>query len=331
MTPKRIAVLTTAVIARVGGITLGNTRLAIQDPTPAGNQPFVSADGRYTCVFNGEIYNHRQLAERFRLPVRTACDGEVIPQLWAKLGMESLAELRGMFAIALADTLEERLYLARDPFGIKPLYWRLLPDGSLVFASEVRPLARLAPGTRVDDVAVARYLRFGAMAADQSPFLEIIAVPPNSVAVVRQDRRVEVRAVRPDGPVAVQQRPSDLGAALAESVDLHLGADVPTALLLSGGVDSAAVAAISRRLGRDLHCLTVAADGAPDETLEAAGPRGITGIASSGCRPSWKTSDVATVLPGDAASECGWPQYLPHLPGRPRGRLQGGAVRARRR
>jgi asparagine synthase (glutamine-hydrolysing) len=258
-----------SVVARAGGITLGNTRLAIQDPTPAGNQPFVSDDGRFTCVFNGEIYNHRQLVERFRLPVRTACDGEVISQLWAKLGMESLAELRGMFAIAVADSLEERLYLARDPFGIKPLYWRLLPDGSLVFASEVRPLARLASGIRVDSAAVARYLRYGAMAADQSPFLEITAVPPNSVLVVPQDRRAEVRPVRPDGPVAVQQ-PSDLGAALTESVDLHLGADVPTALLLSGGVDSAAVAAISRRLGRNLHCLTVTAEGAPDETSEAS-------------------------------------------------------------
>jgi asparagine synthase (glutamine-hydrolysing) len=259
-----------SVIGRVGGITLGNTRLAIQDPTPAGNQPFVSDDGRYTCVFNGEIYNHRQLADRFRLPVRTACDGEVILRLWAKLGAESLAELRGMFAIAVADRLEERLYLVRDSFGIKPLYWRLLPDGSLAFASEVRPLVRLAPGVRVDDAAIARYLRYGAMAADQSPFLEINAVPPNTIAVVRQDSQVDVRPLRPDGPVAVQPRSSDLGTALAESIDLHLGADVPTALLLSGGVDSAAVAAISRRLGRDLHCLTVAADGAPDETLEAS-------------------------------------------------------------
>jgi asparagine synthase (glutamine-hydrolysing) len=259
-----------SVIARAGGITLGNTRLAIQDPTPAGNQPFVSADGRYTCVFNGEIYNHREIAERFRLPVRTACDGEVIPQLWAKLGVESLAELRGMFAIAVVDTLENCLYLARDPFGIKPLYWRLLADGSLIFASEVRPLMQLAPGIRVDDAAVARYLRYGAMAADQSPFMEISAVPPNSVAVVREDRRVEVRPVRHDDPLTVQQGPSNLGVALAESTDLHLGADVPTALLLSGGVDSAAIAAISRQLGRDLHCLTVTADGAPDESLEAS-------------------------------------------------------------
>ena len=92
------------VITRVGGITLGNTRLAIQDPSPAGNQPFTSPDGRYSCVFNGEIYNHRQVAQRFRLPVATACDGEVIPQLWAKLGVEALGELRGMFAIALVDT-----------------------------------------------------------------------------------------------------------------------------------------------------------------------------------------------------------------------------------
>jgi|SRR5579859_2164809 len=255
---------------RVGGVTLGNTRLAIQDPTPAGNQPFLSADGRYACVFNGEIYNHRQLAARFRLPIRTACDGEVIPELWAKIGMESLAELRGMFAIAMVDTLEECLYLARDPFGIKPLYWRMLPDGSLVFASEVRPLARLVSGTQIDQTAIARYLSYGAMAADQGPFLEVTAVPPNTVVIVRQDRCVEVRPIHRDGPVAMEQPSSDLGSALAESIDLHLGADVPTALLLSGGVDSASVAAVGRRLGQDLHCLTVAADGAPDESLEAA-------------------------------------------------------------
>jgi asparagine synthase (glutamine-hydrolysing) len=285
-----------SVIARVGGITLGNTRLAIQDPTPAGNQPFVSDDGRFTCVFNGEIYNHRQLADRFRLPVRTACDGEVISQLWAKLGPESLAELRGMFAIAVVDALEERLYLARDPFGIKPLYWRLLPDGSLAFASEVRPLARLVPGVQVDRTAVARYLRYGAMAADQSPFLEITAVPPNSVAVVSQDRRVHVRPVRPHGPVAFQPPPADLGAALAESTDLQLGADVPTALLLSGGVDSAALAAISRRLGRDLHCLTVSAEGAPDESLQASRTARHYGHGFRRVRAVLEDSDVARFI-----------------------------------
>ncbi len=257
-------------MARASKITMGNTRLAIQDPTPAGNQPFASADGRYVCVFNGEIYNHRQLTERFQLSVRTGCDGEVIPQLWARLGTRTLTHLRGMFAIAVVDTLEERLYLARDPFGIKPLYWRPLPDGTLVFASEVRALARLAPGRRVDSAAVARYLRYGAMGADQSPFTEIAAIPPNSVAVVTGDLLMDVRPVHRGGPLAARQQPLCLGAALTESVDLHLGADVPTVLLLSGGVDSAAVAAVSRSLGRDLECVTVAAGGPADETEKAA-------------------------------------------------------------
>jgi asparagine synthase (glutamine-hydrolysing) len=256
---------------RIGHITLGNTRLAIQDPTPSGNQPFASADGRYTCVFNGEIYNHRELVDRFQLPVRTSCDGEIIPHLWAKLGAESLAELRGMFAIALVDALEERLYLARDPFGMKPLYWRVLSDGRFVFASEVRPLARLAKGVRIDAAAVARYLRLGAMAADQSPFEEITAVPPNSYAEVSLDGWAEVRPIRPSGPAVLRQMVS-MGEVLTESVDLHLGADVPTALLLSGGVDSATIAAVSRRLDRTLCCLTVTtagAAGSPDD--EAAG------------------------------------------------------------
>jgi asparagine synthase (glutamine-hydrolysing) len=254
---------------RIGQITLGNTRLAIQDPTPSGNQPFVSADGRYTCVFNGEIYNHRELVNRYQLPVKTSCDGEIIPHLWAKLGAESLAELRGMFAIALVDALEERLYLARDPFGMKPLYWRLLSDGRFAFASEVRPLVRLAKGVRIDQEAVARYLSLGAMAADQSPFVEITAVPPNSYAAVSLDGWPEVRPVRPSGPAATHQLAS-LGEVLTESVDLHLGADVPTALLLSGGVDSAAIAAVSRRLDRTLCCLTVSAGGAADEAAGAA-------------------------------------------------------------
>jgi asparagine synthase (glutamine-hydrolysing) len=300
--------------------------------TAAGNQPFVSADGRYTCVFNGEIYNHRQLVERFRLPVRTACDGEVIPQLWAKLGVEALAELRGMFAIALADTLEGRLYLARDPFGIKPLYWRLLPDGSFAFASEVRPLARLAPGTRVDDAAVARYLRYGAMAADQSPFLEITAVPPNSVAVVGKDRRVEVRPVRPDGPATVKQRPSDLGAALAESVASAPGRRRPDgAAALWGRGFGGYRGDRPPCLGQDLHCLTVAADGAPDETVAAAQTARHYGHRFQRVQIVLEDSDVARFFQAmQRPSVDGLNTYL-ICRASPPSRLQGGDVRARRR
>jgi asparagine synthase (glutamine-hydrolysing) len=254
-----------SIVVTVGVFTLGNTRLAIQSPGPSGNQPFVSGDGRYHCVFNGEIYNHRSLVERYALAVNTSCDGEIIPELWAKLGIASLAELRGMFAIALVDSLEQRLYLIRDPFGIKPLYWRKLPQG-LIFASEVRPLAE---GARVDAAAIARCLHLGAVAADRSPFLEIMAVPTNSVAIFDRDGHASVQPILPGGPLAIVGG-SNLETALTDSVELHLGADVPTALLLSAGIDSATIAAASRRLGRDLDCLTVAADGAADESDAAA-------------------------------------------------------------
>jgi asparagine synthase (glutamine-hydrolysing) len=256
-------------VARVGQFTLGNTRLAIQDPGPAGNQPFVSDDGRYHCVFNGEIYNHRSLIERFQLPVRTSCDGEIIPQLWAKLGVAALAELRGMFSIALVDTLRELLYLARDPFGIKPLYWQMVPEG-LLFASEVRPLARLAGSVRIDPSAIAQYLQLGAIPADRAPFVGISTLPPNSVATFDLDGHATVRPILPEGPASTVGDPEDLGSALVESIELHLGADVPTALLLSAGIDSATIAAVSHRIGRDLECLTITTDEATDESGGAA-------------------------------------------------------------
>ena len=170
-----------SVLARVGFFTFGNTRLAIQDPGPAGNQPFVSSDGRYHCVFNGEIYNIAVSlsATSFRCgPDATersspSCGPSSDRQRWPRCG-----DVR----YCTVDSLEERLYLARDPFGIKPLYWRVLTDGPVVFASEVRPLTRVVAGVRISGEAIARYLHLGAMAADQSPFEEIIAVPPNGVA-----------------------------------------------------------------------------------------------------------------------------------------------------
>jgi asparagine synthase (glutamine-hydrolysing) len=256
-------------VVSIGAFTLGNTRLAIQDPSPAGNQPFESPDGRYHCVFNGEIYNYHRLVERYGLRMRTACDGEIIPQLWGKLGVASVAELRGMFAIALVDSLEERLYLVRDPFGIKPLYWRLVAQG-LLFASEVRPLARVAESVQVDPEAIARCLHLGAVAAERSPFREIMAVPPNSVASFDRSGRGSVEPILSGGPLALATAAADLATSLTDSVELHLGADVPTALLLSGGVDSASIAAVSRRLDRDLDCLTVATSGGMDESGAAA-------------------------------------------------------------
>lgn len=262
-------------IASLGAFTIGNTRLAIQDPTPAGNQPFRSSDGRYVCVFNGEIYNYLELIEEFGLRPANRCDGAVIPELWAKLGPSALRRFRGMFAAAIVDTVGQTLTLCRDPFGIKPLYLRHMPDGSVLFASEVRPLTAIDAPPPLSHNAVAQYLHLGALPADVSPFETVTAVPPNTI--INVDRRghcTESAIVLGPRPytqgVEGEEEVRSPGKVLRESVRLHLRSDVPVVLLLSAGLDSAAIAAAARQEGYDLHSITVAGVDGSDESGPAA-------------------------------------------------------------
>ena len=266
-----------AVVHRVGPFVLGNTRLAIQDPGPEGNQPFTSADGRYVVVFNGEIYNFLELIDEHRLQPAGRCDGAIIPELWSRLGPACLRRFRGMYGLAVVDRDASTLTLARDPLGIKPLYWRATEKGRLAFASESRALAALDPRPRIDPEAMACFLHLGAVAGAMSPFEGVEAVRPNEyVTFDAAGRFVRQPVIVGGGPVP--QWPSSdadpgpgLGARFTESVDLHLRSDVPTALLLSGGVDSTAVALAAGRLGHSLQCLTVAGlPGTHDESRQAA-------------------------------------------------------------
>ncbi len=263
------------VVVADGPFVLGNTRLAIQDPTPSANQPFRDPDGRFTVVFNGEIYNFRELVRQFGLDVRTRCDGEVIPLLWAKLGPSCLSLFRGMFGLAVADHLGQRLYVARDPFGIKPLHWRRYGAGVL-FASEVTPLWRVDRHLPVEQRALGDFLHFGAVAADRSPFAGIEAVPPGACVSFGIDGLVRSELVVPAfGPGSPHDEVSasgdrrPLAEALRSSVRLHLLADVPTALLLSAGVDSTLLALAARDEGQSLHCLTIRAPWGEDESPQA--------------------------------------------------------------
>jgi len=266
-----------AALATLGPFTLGNTRLAIQDPTPAGNQPFRSADGRYECVFNGEIYNYRELIAEYKLNLPNHCDGAIIPELWSRLGLGCLRHFRGMYAIAIVDTVAATLTVCRDPFGIKPLYIRTMLDGSILFGSEVRPLANIDTLPEIRREAIALYLHLGALPSDSSPFEGMTAVAPNSVITMDQFGRSQHASIFPGvhplierGPDAASGTDRDLGAALRDSVELHLRADVPVVLLLSSGVDSTALASAARQLGFDLHCMTVAGVGDTDESAPAA-------------------------------------------------------------
>jgi asparagine synthase (glutamine-hydrolysing) len=262
------------VIVELAPFVLANTRLAIQDPTPAANQPIEDPDGLVTAVFNGEIYNYRELERDHRLAMRTACDTETIPLLWSRFGPRCLRLLRGMYGLALVDHQRRRLYLARDPFGMKPLYWRRYRDG-LLFASDVAALWRLDRSLPLDPAALGHFLRFGAVAADGSPYRGVHALAPGQCVSVGLDGEVRPELALPalgEGSPWAGDAPAS-GPALADafrsSVRLHLRADVPTALLLSAGVDSTMIALAARNQGVPLHCLTVTAPWDADESPQA--------------------------------------------------------------
>lgn len=143
-----------------GGIILTQTRLAIIDVSDEGTQPFHSRDGRFTVIYNGEIYNHQELRTRHALAA-PPCDGAMLPELWAKLGPACLSELRGMFAICVFDRLDRRMWLAVDPLGMKPLYVRRRP-AEVAFSSEAMPLAQHFGDSAPEDGAQAIFEAWGA-------------------------------------------------------------------------------------------------------------------------------------------------------------------------
>jgi asparagine synthase (glutamine-hydrolysing) len=252
-----------------GRVSLGQTRLAVVDLGEGGRQPFHGSSGRVAVVFNGEIYNHLELRTRYALDVEQRCDGAVLPALWSRLGTAAFAELRGMFAIGVVDLDAGTVTAARDPYGIKPLYWARRPGGSIAFASEVRSLLGLLDRPTLTRDAVQHFLRYGSMDRDSSPFAGIHAVPANTWVQWDLDGhllgRGEIRPSHLDAATTAGLRDSFL-----ESVSVHLRSDVPTALLLSSGIDSAALAWACRQLGADLTCVTVDTGDAVSEASDAA-------------------------------------------------------------
>jgi asparagine synthase (glutamine-hydrolysing) len=237
-----------------GGVALAARRLSIID-LEGGTQPLTNEDGSVVVVQNGEIYNHRELRaelERRGHRFATACDTEVLAHLYEEHGDGFVERLRGMFALALWDAKRERLLLARDRFGIKPLYYRCR-DGELSFASELKAMLEQPGFSReIDPRALSAYLAFNSVPAPLTIFAEARKLPPGSVLAWRDGELSESRYARPRPLPAGQLRrgPEDALAAelretLADSVRAHLVADVPVGVLLSGGVDSAGLTALA--------------------------------------------------------------------------------------
>jgi asparagine synthase (glutamine-hydrolysing) len=236
------------------GVALAMRRLSIID-LEHGDQPIANEDGSVTVVQNGEIYNYRELRlelERAGHRFATASDTEVLVHLYEEHGDGFVERLRGMFALALWDGRERRLLLARDRFGIKPLYYRLR-DRTLSFASELKAMLEQPGFSReVDPRAVASYLAFNSIPAPLTVFAEARKLPAGTLAVWRDGELSQTRYARPAPVPAAQARrrpaaelASELRETLRDSIRAHLVADVPVGVLLSGGVDSAGIVALA--------------------------------------------------------------------------------------
>jgi asparagine synthase (glutamine-hydrolysing) len=231
-----------------GPVALAVRRLSIID-IAGGDQPIGNEDGSIQVVQNGEIYNHielRAVLERQGHVFRTASDTEVLVHLYEQHGPGFVRELRGMFAVALWDSKRRRLVLARDPFGIKPLYYST-QGGTLAFASELKAL----PRGEVDLDALEAFLTFNSIPAPLSIWRGTHKLPAGHMLVWDEGGEPVVeRFARPAPPPAEEVRGEDelaeeLRARLRDSVRAHLIADVPVGVLLSGGVDSGALAALA--------------------------------------------------------------------------------------
>ena len=184
-------------------VALGFRRLAIIDLSPGGHQPMRSADGRYWMVYNGEIYNYIELAAQLRaqgVTLRTSSDSEVLLESYARTGKDVVRKLRGMYAFAIWDTHRRELFCARDPFGIKPFFYRH-DGGTLRFASEKKALAQPGELTRLDGDAMRRYLAFQYVPAPATLTPPIRMLPPGHALTARPHRARSLpgRAGRPRG------------------------------------------------------------------------------------------------------------------------------------
>ena len=235
------------------GIALGHRRLSIID-LATGQQPLFNEDGSVVIVFNGEIYNYQDLVpelEALGHVFRTRSDTEVIVHAWEAWGESCVERLRGMFAFAIWDENRQTLFMARDRLGVKPMYYAALPDGQLLFGSELKSvMAHGGLPREIDPLALEEYFSLGYVAEPRTVFKAARKLPPGSLISLRRGQPVgdprtywDVRFTG-DARIGAAEAQEELVARLRESVRLRMIAEVPLGAFLSGGVDSSAVVAM---------------------------------------------------------------------------------------
>jgi asparagine synthase (glutamine-hydrolysing) len=262
------------------GVGLGHRRLSIIDLS-TGQQPLYNEDGSVCVVFNGEIYNYRELIPELVAlghSFHTKSDTEVIVHAWEAWGPKCVERFRGMFAFALWDKNRETLFLARDRLGVKPLYYALLPDGQFLFGSELKSL--LAHGglaRNFDPFAIEEYFALGYVPEPRTIFTGAKKLPPAAMLTLRRGQPVPEPveywdvAFSLDNRISERDAREELVQRLRESVNLRMISEVPLGAFLSGGVDSSAVVAAMAGLSAEPvnTCSISFSDPAYDESAYA--------------------------------------------------------------
>lgn len=244
----------------VDGVLVAHTRLSVIGNNEAGVQPAASRDGSVTLVFNGEIYNFRELASGLQLKTRS--DTDVLAEMLARRRVDDLAALRGMFAFVAWDAKQQALYAMRDPFGMKPLYVLQHPSGDVTLCSELPPLLLSSDGREVDEIGLGQYLALGHTGPELTMFTRIRKLQPGRLY---RWARTEVGwslAIRTPTRAELQP-PLPVVRALADSVRAHMVADVEVGSFLSGGVDSTLVTLLAARERPGLRTFTLSFPEAP--------------------------------------------------------------------
>lgn len=246
-------------------VYLGHRRLSIIDLSPAGNQPMLSQDGSKAIVYNGEVYNHHELRRQLSdVHFIGHSDTETILHLLSRHGLAAVPNLNGIFGFAFLNISTNRLYLVRDPFGVKPLYY-CQEGNAFAFSSEIKPLVRLMKQTLSTD-NLAELLRLRYSPSPDTLFKSIYKVRPGHIVEVDLSReRIQITErsyLLPLPPVkqglSAEVNQSDYGSFLSRAVERQLMSDVEVGILLSGGVDSALVAQLAQsRLPNKMKAFTV--------------------------------------------------------------------------
>jgi asparagine synthase (glutamine-hydrolysing) len=288
-------------------VGLGNRRLAIIDLSPAGHQPMGSSDGRVWVTYNGEIFNYVELREELKAlghAFRTASDTEVLLAAYAQWGAHALSRFNGMWAFALYDARERRLFCARDRFGVKPFHYHAT-SGFFAFASEIKGLLA-HPGVprRPDEATLAAFLVQGALHEDENTFYDGIHSLPggHQLSLDLVSGALEVRRwyTLPE-PREQPSDPREIRDLLADSVRLRLRSDVDVGTCLSGGLDSSSIVALTARLrdhdgrGRHRSFSIVYPDPGLDESAHVCAVVAATGV--EGARATPTSAELLADLP----------------------------------